>query len=249
MICSSFFADKINMMNITNFAKQRSGHLRRIGAGMLFVALPALAGAAPPNAAKPQTADKPAPRSLSNLKSAKTPQTTLYPVSAQQTADAILADSLGRVYEQGDAHFHKGEYSHVVNLYRIVTQGDPHNVEAYGVSAWLLWSTDRGDQAIDMLKQGVKANPDTYYMYDEIGTHYWIRLRDAATALPYYEQAVKHPDCAASTWHNLAHCYRKTKQWDKAVYAWERAMNYPDDPVARVWLPRARAERDQHKGE
>ena len=224
--------------------------------GMLLLTLPLLNAAAAPPKATQSGVKKPAPPSLSNPVGAKTAKSSakgaakevFYPVSSQQAADAILADSLGRVFEQGDEHFHKGEYNHVVNLNSIVMEGDPHNVETYSNSAWLLWSTDRGDQAITVLKQGIKANPDTYYMYDEMGTHYWIRLHDPVTALPYYEQAVKFK-CPFLTWHNLAHCYTKTQQWDKAVHAWEQAMDYSDDKVAPVQLARARAERDKHKTE
>ncbi len=197
-------------------------------------------------------AKKPAPASVSHLPTAakqkgKT-KVTLYPASAQETADAIVADSLGRLFDQTDEHFHQGEYNHVVALDRIVAQGDPHNVETYANSAWLLWSTDRNDEAIATLKQGIKANPDTYYMYDELGSHYLMRLHDPVSAAPLYEKAVTFP-CPYTTWHNLAHCYEKTKQWDKVVTAWEGAAQYGNDSLAQPRLARARAERDKHKNE
>ena len=97
------------------------------------------------------------------------------------------------------------------------------------------------------MKQGIQANPKTYYLYDELGSHYWIRLKDPKTALPYYEKAVLFK-CPWLTWHNLAHCYEKTNQWDKAVGAWEAAARYTDDPIAASRLERARQERDKHKG-
>ena len=180
-------------------------------------------------------------------KSGKTQEAKLYPTSAQETADAILADSLGQIFERTDSHWHKGEYNHAVNLCRIVVQGDPHNVEAYGNAALLLWSTDRNDQAIAFLQQGIQANPKTYALYDEMGNHYWLHLKDANTAIPFYEKAVKF-NCPWPTWHSLAHCYEKTKQWDKAVSAWEGAARFTDDPLAPGRLERAKQERDKHKG-
>ena len=194
--------------------------------------------------------EKPAPPSVSHPEtghSTKAKPVSLYPTSAEETADAILADSLGRIFdEKADANFHKGEFNHVINLNRIVAQGDPHNVEAYGNSALLLWSTDRNEQAIEFLKQGIQANPKTYYLYDELGSHYWLHLKDPDTAIPYYEKAVAFK-CPWATWHSLALCYEKTKQWDKAVTAWESAARFPDDNLAPLRLERARRERDKHK--
>src|SRR5262245_17197730 len=37
-----------------------------------------------------------------------------------------------------DAHYHKGEYNHVINLYRIVLAGRPDHLEGYANAAWLL---------------------------------------------------------------------------------------------------------------
>ena len=192
-----------------------------------------------------QGAAKPAPPSASNPKAIKPGKIALYPASAQETADAILADSLGLIYDQADEHFHQGEYNHIYSLCRIVVQGDPHNVEAYGNSAYLLWSSDRSDEAIAFLKQGIKANPNTYYMYDELGAYYWLHFKDAASAIPYYEQATKFNCPYFSTWNSLAFCYEKTSAWDKAVETWRKATQYPNNATAERHLAHAIAERDK----
>jgi pentatricopeptide repeat protein len=49
------------------------------------------------------------------------------------------------------------------------------------------------------------------------------------------------------TWNSLANCYEKVEQWDKAVSAWEKATLYPNNPVARVRLKRAREKLAQPK--
>jgi tetratricopeptide (TPR) repeat protein len=189
-------------------------------------------------------ASKPAQPSASNPSASKPGKITLYPASAQETADAILADSLGRIYDQADEHFHHGEYNHIYNLNRIVVQGDPHNVEAYSNSAYYMWSSDRGEEAIAFLKQGIKANPNTYYMYDELGTYYWLHLKDAVSAIPYYEQAIKFK-CPFFTLNLLAYCYEKTGAWDKAVATWRTATQFRDNPQAERHLAHAIAERDK----
>ncbi len=190
---------------------------------------------------------KPVPPSISNPPATTKPHTKpnskttvkARPASPQLASEAILADVLRQVWDQTDEHFHEGEYNHIVNLSRIVVQGDPQNVEAYADSAWLLWSTDRNEEAVEILKQGVSANPKTYYMYDELGMHYATRRREYANALPLYEQAVKYP-CPFLTWNGLANCYEKTNQWDKAIAAWEKAASFPEDGVAKVRLARAK---------
>ncbi len=188
----------------------------------------------PPSASRPVTQKKPA---------------HLYPASSQETADSILADSLDDLFEQTDAHFHEGEYNHVVNLNRIVVQGDPHRVEAYSNSAWLLWSSARNDEAITTLKVGIKANPNSFYMYDELGNHYLLNLKDPVSALPYFEQAVRFSPPTFTTWQNLARCYEKSNQWDKAVEAWRKATFFPQALRADYFLKRAIAERDKRKAQ
>lgn len=201
--------------------------------------LPTLADVPTPGAPK-----KTAPPSPSNPKSKKK-VTKLYQASSQETADSILADTLNLVIHQGDEHFHEGEWNHTLNLGKIAVQGDPHNMDVYCNNAYLLWSLARNSEADEILKAGVKANPDTYYMYDEAGNHYLLFRRDAVAALPYFEQAVKFKVPTFTTWQNLGRCYEKTNQWDKAVEAWRKATLYPDALKAEFNLKRVMAERDK----
>lgn len=175
------------------------------------------------------------------------PSKTAQPVTQQNLADAVVADALRDLWTQSDKHFHEGEYNHIINLHRVVVQGDPKNLEAYEDSAYLLWSMTRSDEALAFLKQGLKANSDNFYLYDEIGLYYGTNLRDYKSAIPYYEQAVKFT-CPYKTWHGLALCYEKTNQWEKAVGAWEHAANYADDILAPQRLKRARAMLARQKG-
>jgi tetratricopeptide (TPR) repeat protein len=196
---------------------------------VLVAALMLTLGARTAFAQPPHKPDqKKAPPSFSNKEGTKhgaKQGTTTRPVAQQDVADAVLGDALNQLFEQADEHFHEGEYNHIINLYAIIVQGDPHNLEAWANGAYLLWSTERGQEAIAYLKAGITANPNTYYMYDELGTHYLINLRDPKSALPYCEQAVKFP-APFTTWHNLAFCYEKTGQWNKAVTAWEKAASF-----------------------
>ena len=187
---------------------------------------------------------KSAPRSFSN--SHKTPaKTTAKPtqpikISSQDLADAILANALGDMYDLADEFYHDGEWNHSINMFRVVENGDPHNVETYCNVAFLLWSSDRNDQAIEQLKLGLTNNNDSYYMYDELGSHYWLRLKNPTAALPYYEKAVKYT-APWSTYHNLAFVYQKLNRWQEAVDTWKLATKFGDDKVAPIKLKQAEA--------
>ncbi|MCS6776748.1 MAG: tetratricopeptide repeat protein [Chloroherpetonaceae bacterium] len=175
------------------------------------------------------------------------------PLAQSEMAQAIIDDVLTRLWEQADRHFHEGEYNHTININRVILQGDPHNLAAYENSAYLLWSTDRAEEAVALLKQGIKANPKHYGLYDELGWYYYNNLKQPEKAIPYYEQAIKY-NPPFFTWHNLARCYEKTGQWEKAVKTWEVAVQFPaptpgapTNAPAENALRRARAELEKRR--
>jgi tetratricopeptide (TPR) repeat protein len=165
----------------------------------------------------------------------------------EELVDAVLGDTMNQLWDQADAHGHEGEYNHFINLSRVIVQGDPHNMEAFATSAYLLWSTSRWDDAEAMIKDGIAANPKSFYMYDEMGVYWFIERKNPKAAIPYYEQAVKF-DCPWGTWNSLANCYEKTDQWEKAVGAWEKATLYRDNLVAIRRLKQARQKVAERKG-
>ncbi len=195
------------------------------------------------------TPAKPTKRSFSNPARDADAKSAL-PANRQATqeelTDAVLGDTMRELWEQADVHGHQGEYNHVINLCRIVGQGDPHNVEAFATPAYLFWSTGRNDDAEAILRDGIDANPSTYYMYNEMGRYWQLERKDYKAAVPYYEKAVKF-DCPFTTWNSLANCYERTGQLEKAIAAWEKATLFPDDPVAIVRLKSARAKLARQK--
>ncbi len=229
--------------------------LRAVGIVLLF-------GTALSSAAHAQKAGRPAkplpgqmPKSGAQAKPLpKKSQTVAFytPEGQQQIADAILTETLDQLWSQSDDHFDHGEYNHSINLCRVIVQGNPRHVEAFAGAAFLLWSTGQNENAIAFLKQGLRANPDSYYMYDELGSFFYVRLKDYPSAITYYEQAIKF-DSPFFTWSGLAHCYEKTNQWDKAVKTWEKANNFVSDRATMSTmkrnLARAKAELEKHQKE
>src|SRR5258708_40157348 len=98
-------------------------------------------------------------------------------VSGAAQANAIADAVINDLVKYADLHWHKGEYCHIVNLDKMVITAQPDNVDVYSNAGWLLWSMNRDTEAVAMYEQGVKANPKTYYMYDEIGYYYFNRKK------------------------------------------------------------------------
>jgi tetratricopeptide (TPR) repeat protein len=162
------------------------------------------------------------------------PATTASPVSGAAKADAMLRALFGNMDILADMHFHKGEYNHVVNVSRMAVAGNPDDMDMYADGGWLLWSMNRDAEAVALYEQGIKANPDSYYMLDELGQYYSIRKKDWPHAVKYLELAAQKPDSTEMTLHMLAHAYEKNKQLDKALATWARVLKHNDAGPARA---------------
>lgn len=152
-------------------------------------------------------------------------------ISGTAFADAMTLDIVDQLRIAQDRHWHKGEYRHIINLARIVVAGDPKDTDTYSNAGWLLWSLDMDAEAVAFYKQGIADNPDTYFMYDELGGYYVTRKKDPASAKTYLEKAVAKPDCPARTLHTLALCYEKLGELDKARNTWRKASERTDNPA------------------
>lgn len=155
--------------------------------------------------------------------------------------DAILDDVTEGLVEMTDRHFHKGEYNHIVHLCRMVVAAHPQDTESYSNAGYLLWSMNRDAEAIALYELGLKNNPNTFFMYDELGQYYAMRKKDYPRAIFYYEKAIACKDCVPLSWHGLAIAYEKTGQKDKALAAWKHAAslkNNPNAASARMHLQR-----------
>ena len=166
-----------------------------------------------------------------------------------ELADVILAQAMENIWIGGDAFFHRGEWNHNINLNRIIVQAEPWRDECFSNSAYLLWSSDRNEQAIAFLKQGIAVNPKSYPLLDELGYHYAVNLKQPTEGIPYYEEAMKtkQPQLQFYTAHNLARAYEKTSQWDKALKIWEIAVDMrvaasiPNNPIAEQGIKRVKS--------
>ena len=193
------------------------GTVRSIVAASLMLALNAGYGAAQTPARPPKS--KPAAPTTS--------------VSGAAKVDAMLGAMFDNMHVITDMHYHKGEYNHIVNISRMAVAANPDDLDMYADAGWLLWSMNRDAEAVALYEQGIKANPNSYYMLDELGQYYSIRKKDWPHAVQYLEQAAQKPDSTEITLHMLAHAYEKNKQLDKALATWARVLKHNDAGPAR----------------
>ncbi len=147
-------------------------------------------------------------------------------------SDVAAQDVVNQLWKQADLHGHEGEYNHFINISRILMLSNPNEAEWFDTSAHLLWSTDRIDEGLKVLKQGLESNRKSFHFYDEIGMHYMLRAKDYRAAIPYYEQAIalKPP---FMTYNMLATCYERTAQPEKAIAILEKGATFPENKIGQ----------------
>ncbi|MGQ9732325.1 MAG: HEAT repeat domain-containing protein [Candidatus Zipacnadales bacterium] len=173
------------------------------------------------------------------------PWPSVQPLAAQEKLGPF--DSLRELFEaaadelvvESDGYWHQGQYFQCVRCNEAALLLDPHYVDLYGTSAWLLWSSDRNDRAISLLRDGLRANPDNWEMWFDVGFHY-VLLKQYTTAARLLKRAVElgaPADFSRQYCHALEHAGRP----DLALEAWENLLKrFPDDLIAPGQIERLR---------
>ena len=102
-------------------------------------------------------------------------------------------------------HFRITEHTHleganvreILPWLRISAELDPQNVRTYTTAAyWLRRHMNKVDEAEQFLREGLRANPDSYEILFELGHLYYDDRHDALRARNLWTLAVRH-------WHEL----------------------------------------------
>lgn len=146
-------------------------------------------------------------------------------VSAQQIPEkslqqlqevfGMVRDNLWKI---NDRFWHHGEYERCIEMMRLITQIDPHDIEAYDGGAWLMQNQFRDDEAEAFLREGLDNNPDRYDLYLALGLYLYMHERHDE-AIPLLEGAVTF-DVPFFAWHQLAHAYELAGQPGQALNIW-----------------------------
>lgn len=162
-------------------------------------------------------------------------QGSLAPLSAaegeRQVAEArdFLADLLWDGTEQ---YWHTGKWDEAIRLCWQIVQIDPTFVEAYNSAAWMLWSMDRDEEAIELYRAGVAANPNRYEIFHDFGMYYYHRHKWNEAA----EQFGKSVQADAPMYHQhmLPNSLERAGRLEEALAEWRALLErFPDDPIAK----------------
>lgn len=89
-------------------------------------------------------------------------------------------------------HLESGKAREILPWLKLAAELDPQRVETFAVGAfWLRVDQKRPDQAEKFLREGLKANPDSYELYFELGRLYYEAHRDAQRARNLLEHAYR----------------------------------------------------------
>jgi tetratricopeptide (TPR) repeat protein len=169
-----------------------------------------------------------------------------YPSRAEETPAAAPGDGL---WEQiadelvltSDYWWHRGDYDQCCVLLEASLFFSPHRMETYDDVAWLQWSLGRGRRAVQVLEQGIAANPDSWQAHFNLGFHYFNTKR-YAQALPYLKYAAEHTETWWVPLHTYAHDLEALGKREEARQVWEEAVRrFPQDVTARRNLDRVKA--------
>lgn len=151
--------------------------------------------------------------------------------------EGSLTDYLWR---RSDAAFHAGDYPRAIELHRAIVAVDPTDVESYSVGAWLLWSTEKSDEANAFIAQGLKHNPENSEMWDAAGAQYGLEKRFAQERDAYgkaVELAGKDADMMLR--RRYAHASEHAGDLQTSEQIWrDLARDFPKDAVNKNNLAR-----------
>lgn len=144
-------------------------------------------------------------------------------------------------WRKSDEAFHQGDYDRAVRLHRAIEALDPTDVESYSVASWLSWSMGKSDDAMALLQNGLKANPDNWDMWDEAGRQYDLmkRVPEALTAYQHAVQLVPKDQDSQMVRRRLAHAAERAGNLQLSRETWQGLVkDYPTDAVNKNNLAR-----------
>ena len=160
------------------------------------------------------------------------PEATPIPAAEAEEKVAESRDFLVDLLWLGtDEYFHDGEWDECIRIARQVIEIDPHFVDAYTGPAYLLWSSDRDEEAIEFFLAGIEANPERFEIYHEFGMYYWLHQR-YEEAIVQFRKAVER-EAPRAMQHMLPNALERADRKQEALAEWRALLErFPGDPIA-----------------
>lgn len=145
-----------------------------------------------------------------------------------------------RLVQLADEYWHDGQHYKTMAILFVLIEYDPSDVETYSNLGWMLDSYGETARAFQVYERGLRANPNRYDLYYDIGFWYYQK-GDYARARTYLEKAVQFANIPVFVWKTLAHTYEKLGEYEKCLQAWEKARQVdPTDGAVPLNMERVR---------
>lgn len=122
-----------------------------------------------------------------------------------------------------------------LELYRHALALNPFDLEAAVGAAEYLMMNSRAQEAVALLEQYRRVNPDHLGILMSLGRLY-INQGNMEKILPLYEHIIRLDSQEANAFYNLGIAYYNHKDFDNAVRFFERAIRLNDHADARMYL-------------
>jgi len=142
---------------------------------------------------------------------------------ALRSHHAHKADALARFVE-GMAFEENGEMDRALEAYRKVLNVDPGQAELASRVAGLLIQQDDFPQAIDVLKDAIKANPNNAEPYQQLAFIYTRYLKKTDQAIDYANRAIALNPGDVDGYQRLVEIELAARQEKRALEALDRAV-------------------------
>jgi hypothetical protein len=136
----------------------------------------------------------------------------------------------------GDKHARRDENLELLwPLLDVTTTLDPNLLVAYRFGSMFLSEprprgADRPDLAIELINRGIRANPDYWRFYEDLGFIYYFELNDYQKASAAFLEGSKHP--AAFLWMKVlaAKVLEEGESSETSAFLWNEIYNSTKDP-------------------
>ncbi len=164
--------------------------------------------------------------------------------SHQEAKTVLASDWIAAVNHQvhitKHRHLTESEIKEMLPFLNLSVQLDPYNVEAILATAyWLERHLHKTEEALGVLKQGLKNNPTSWEINYHIGSIYFKTKGSVAESTPYFEEAlrqIKDPEApeAAEPTYFLAEAYAAQNRQAEALLVYQKALTLFKDKNSAV---------------
>lgn len=131
-------------------------------------------------------------------------------------------------------HLEGDETKEILPFLELAVKLDPYNVQAILTTAyWLNGYFGKTDAAIDVLRQGLEKNPDSWEICYQLGLSLFKYKKDYADSAVYLESSLKKMDLANSNqidhrmaYYYLGEAYLNQGEKAQALGAYQKALSY-----------------------